>query len=497
MPKYNAPVYKTGTFDLHNEHCSADSNFAEQALAEQLDISGAKVNLFKLLGNKETGKFVDLAQNGSVITSPTRAGYFPVNAFIDNGLVWRSDSYNNAFLGYNFGIEQHDSGVNTNETPVQIYQHITTIRIKQSPTSIFRALEVQVQNSNDGGLTWEVIDTLELPNDDGFHTFSVQESFPAQMWRLVPTVHNGVDTDGWEVENVEMMDYNATHISNIQDPIFMENRSRDYSTQSITLRAQYDLVDVQTEFSRFGIDIPTQYTFLLSFAKMVEQLGRPVVIGDIIELPSEMQYDSELNGINKWLEVTDASWSSQGFTAGWKPVLFKIVAEPLIASTEINSFMKDKIVDSFDDQDFFNGTMVLDNTSKVFKENLEVESDKLQQEKGLDTSDTPAYIDVNNDGDFDEGVDKEIYNSNAVYVEDGMPSNGEPYTEADELPTAPSDGDYHRLTYAAHDIPTKLFRWNDAKHRWIFMESDLRTATTSHRRRVADILNSPTQVSTK
>lgn len=62
----------------------------------------------------------------------------------------------------------------------------------------------------------------------------------------------------------------------------------------------------------------------------------------------------------------------------------------------------------------------------------------------------------------------------APFGQDALPPNGLPYTEADSFPPSPTDGDYHRLTYAllGNNIPPRLYKFSSVKNRWIFMETD-------------------------
>lgn len=64
-----------------------------------------------------------------------------------------------------------------------------------------------------------------------------------------------------------------------------------------------------------------------------------------------------------------------------------------------------------------------------------------------------------------------------LYGVDGMPPNGEPFTEGDDFPKNPKNGDYHRLTYTflkEREIPPRLYRYSKLKGEWIFIETDRR-----------------------
>jgi hypothetical protein len=83
----------------------------------------------------------------------------------------------------------------------------------------------------------------------------------------------------------------------------------------------------------------------------------------------------------------------------------------------------------------------------------------------------------------------------ALYVEDGLPPNGLLYSEGVSFPVSPADGDYHRLTFAAQDIPVRLYRYSLIKGRWIYMETDRRFEFNKTKPILQSFLGSDTQIS--
>ena len=81
-------------------------------------------------------------------------------------------------------------------------------------------------------------------------------------------------------------------------------------------------------------------------------------------------------------------------------------------------------------------------------------------------------------------------------MEDGLPPNREPYTEGDEFPTSPTNGQYHRLTYTLvnDNIPPRLFKWSGIKNRWIFCETDRRAGYNRLKPSIQNALTSTTAV---
>src|SRR5699024_7198059 len=80
------------------------------------------------------------------------------------------------------------------------------------------------------------------------------------------------------------------------------------------------------------------------------------------------------------------------------------------------------------------------------------------------------------DGNFPHG--KEIADNldrkRFAWGVDALPPNGEPYTEGDDFPNNPTNGDYHRVTYLNVDrnLPPRIYRFSDVKCKWIYLETD-------------------------
>lgn len=492
MTTYQAPTIQVGTWDLNSDACGGrDTNYMENLAAEQLEIAGAKVNVFRMLGVHEQGQLQDLTGSGNPISSGSEAGTLLSDAFNANGESWKSTQVGQlvtqSFIGYNFGTKKTSMGTERYAAPAPIRQEITTLRIKQGPNPLNRVLQARLERSDDGGVTWKRADVFNLPNTGELETIALRQSAESQIWRIVPIMFAGGETDAWEVVQLQLMNYTQTNLSNIQDMIFLENRDRDYADISIQLRAHYDLVDVQTELTKFGIDLPQQYIFTASFARMVELLGRPVVIGDIIELPNEMQYDANLRGVRKWLEVTDAGWSTEGYAPGWKPILFRFTATPAIASQEnMDVFKSDKGYNTLVDGDFMLSDSPLNMLAQETTEAFMKKALDDVPEIGADTSELQSGMNLFNE--------KGSYDGRDYSVEDGMPPNNALFTEGPAFPSKPKEADYHRMTYPDDNrLPPKLFQWNHTKDRWIFLETDRRALQSSYRPSIRAKLDSATR----
>lgn len=481
--------------------------FTDGLIQESLSIAGAKVNVYKLLGVHEQGKLIDLVGSGNPLSGGNRIGFPSTQAFTTFKDEWQSLQTGSAgilassFIGYDFGIVKIQNGRQRYGIDASIRHHITTIRIKQSSSPTSRVTKARIERSEDGK-QWYGVAIVDIPNNDTLNTIHFKNSVPNRYWRLRPLVFTGSAGDSWGVQALELHDYEATHISNIQDKVFLENRDRDYHSV-ISLKGFYDLLQPQTDLTRFGIDITASstYNIRVNFNACISTLGRPIVIGDIIELPSETQYTPDLKPIKRWLEVTDVTWDSSSYTPGWLPTMLAITAQPAIASQETQNIFGD-LAKKVDSSGLFDND---DGNHPMFQDYSEVDQTINQlaktdvPERGSEGSNTVRQFSEEEIAAASKltNLRKMNFNRTGLYVEDAMPQNGEPYTESSEFPLTPKDGDYHRLIYQglAKDVPARLHRWSTVKGRWVYLETDRRAQYNNQKSVLDEYLISPTRIS--
>lgn len=492
-----------------------DNCFINSAVNESLNIAGADIHVFKLLGVHEQGKLIDLTGNGGSFSSGNLPNFPSSNAFESFVSEWRSSQVgmsvvSGAFLGYNFGIVKIPNGRNAYGIDASVRHMISTIKIKQSQSANNRITKGRIERS-DNGIDWFGVAIIVLPDDDILNQISFKTSVPSRYWRLRPIEFNGNASDFWGVQVLQLMDYNEVDIYNIQDNIWLENRNREYATESITLKGNYELIDAQIELMKIGIgSFSQQFHFQIAFSDCVSLLGRPVVIGDVFELPSETQYSMTMEPIKKYLEVTDVTWSTRGYTPGWQPTMLRVIAQPMIAAEETQD-----IFGSMATKQDTTGLLNNDDGNNKFFQDLSnisksVAAESLTEvpERGsLEGVETREFTEEEIQKAQDKGVfglEKLNINPKAIYVEDGLPPNGLAYTEGDELPSVSTakDGDYHRLTYnqllsTGYEIPPKLWRFSAIKGQWLWVETDKRKQYNSGRPILQEYLSSPTKKSIK
>lgn len=504
---------KTSLDALKNEKvCSPFSLSSDPAntlmagyVEDHLNIGGAQINVFKLLGIHEQGRLVDLTGNGTAISSGEYPQFPATNAFTDDSSEWRSTQKGDlvtksAFIGYDFGPIKLDNGRERYGIETSIKQHITTIKIRQSCVQTNRATKIRVERSDDNNL-WYGVAIVDLPDDGNDNQVSIKQSAPARYWRLRPVKFNGNDSDFWSVMSLELTDFQDTQLNNIQeDDIFLESRDRCYSKTSFAVKGFYELQEPLTYLARFGMDMNdvVEYVMKVAFSTAVRVLGRPIVIGDIVELPSETQYTPELKPIKKYLEVTDVSWASEGFTPGWVPTIQRVVAKPMLASQETRDIVGDinlpNSVNNFSglDDSLFNIEALISDQRIKEAANTQV------PEAGGDIVDVRQFSADEVKKAASSGIDISKLNIDprSLYIEDGLPPNGLPYTEGPKWPNSPKDGDYHRLTYEglSDPIPPRLYKFSIMKNRWVFVEEDKRARYNVAKPALQEFLKDPNRI---
>lgn len=345
-------------------------------------------------------------------------------------------------------------------------------------------------------LHWHRAGIQNVPDTANMESIAFQSSVPAPYWRIVPVLFNGSadPTQPWEIDELQMMDYQQTNIDNVQDFFFQENRDRDYANCSLQLRAQYTPFDSLGDLGKFGMSVLDQYVFTVSFARMVEILGRPILIGDILEVPAEMQWDHNMKPVKKFLEVGDAGWSSEGYTPGWRPILWRFQASQLIPAQENRDILGtvDSYLTKTSDESFFDQfDKQIETLGHIATEANAAEAHDAFPEQGQDPS-TIASANA-----LLGPLKPEIYDTHDLYIEDGLPKDGQPYTEGyEKLPdtAGATDGEYFRLNYPPDTrIPSRLYKFNGVKHRWLYVETDRRMENSSHKKSVRKAFINGTQ----
>lgn len=451
---------------------------------ESLNIGGAQINVYKMLGVFEQGSLDDLTGHGAPISGGSHPSFPANNAFDKYITEWKSlqtgtDVPLSAFIGYDFGPIRLNTGRLQYGVETFLKKEVSTIKIKQGCFAVNRATKVRIERSPDG-IKWFGVAVVALPDCDALTTVHFKRSVASRYWRVRPVTFNGTQSDYWAVQALQLMDYEATDISNIQDPIFLENRDREYSMVSIKMKASYQPQDIVANQEKYGFVGSESYILETSFMQTLAKLGRPFVVGDIIELPSEKQYNPSLRGILKYVEVQDVAWSVNGYTPTWVPTMQRLICKPALASQETQSIYGKLTadIDTSGLSDLNDGNHPMYQDITAISQSIEAEANTMSPADLNDRANIPVLSDELITAGKAKGIKVEKFaNRNGTFMPvDAMPPNGLPYTEGDAFPTAPKDKAYHRLTYSkvGKVLPARLYRYSLAKQQWIYLETDRR-----------------------
>ena len=285
---------------------------------------------------------------------------------------------------------------------------------------------------------------------------------------------------------------------NIQDLLWLENRDRKYDRDVYKMRGIYQRADQDFDLSQFGLFLQTGTIFMVFHLRdMVDQIGRKLIAGDVLELQHLKDYDAldaDLPAaLKRYYVVGDASFASEGFSPTWWPHLWRVKLNPLVDSQEykdiLDNIAASETTDTPVGQILSTYNKFLDiNQSIVTQAEIDV------PKSGYDTSpiytlpttrtesdpvgapitaDNAGILAGNTSPTADSGVSSPLRKVSGYLTGDGIAPNGLTTGAGVAFPANPSEGDYFlRLDY----LPNRLFRYS-GRH-WARVEDAVRTTLT-------------------
>jgi len=279
----------------------------------------------------------------------------------------------------------------------------------------------------------------------------------------------------------------------IQDLIFMENRDRHYDPDVYVIRGIHQMLDLDFNLSQFGLFLQNDNIMMyFHLRSSVENLGRKIMSGDVIELPhlkDEYALDQALVALKRFYVVQDVTRPTAGFSQTWYPHLIRAKCVPLVDSQEYK-----EILDTDTGDGSGNTLRDLLSTYKndiLINDQIIAEADAEVPSSGFNTS--GMYIIPTTTGtglvnildasatQLDATVSQAVADASVIlqtpyenlyvgYIAgDGTPPNGAPYNFGISFPTGAVAGQFHlRTDY----LPNRLYRFNGRN--WIFFEQNVR-----------------------
>jgi len=293
---------------------------------------------------------------------------------------------------------------------------------------------------------------------------------------------------------------------NIQDLLFLENRDRKYDPDIYVLRGMYRLNDNDFDLTQFGLFLTGDTLFLtVHLNEMVENMGRKLMIGDVIELPHLKDYyplNEDLSvALKRFYVVQDATKSAEGFSPTWWPHLWRVKIQPLVDSQEYKDILNQIAAGDTNDDGTIDGQdntlgEILSTYNKFISVNdaIVAQAEAEVPASGYDTSSLytvpvtetgypagPESLDASTVGedasesgsDTTTGITNTPKKIEGYLTGDGALPNGHTVQAGISFPGTPTVGDFYlRLDY----IPNRLFRYDG--RRWVKIEDSVRTNLT-------------------
>lgn len=261
----------------------------------------------------------------------------------------------------------------------------------------------------------------------------------------------------------------------IQDLLFLENRDRKYDKNIYEMRGQYNMQDNDFDLSQFGAFL-TSDTLYMNFhiESMVEQIGRKLMPGDVLELPhlrDDLLLGSD-DAVNRFYVVQEGSRPSEGFDPNWWPHLWRVKIGPISDSQEY----RDILGTGEEEEDLRNLISKYQNEITINDALLEQAENDVPYDPSYNNN-THLYYDLEVPDKPTIGLD---------FGQDGSPPNGlEVVGTGESFPvTGVSTGDYFLRT---DFTPNRLFRKDG--DRWVKISDDNKNTWSAANRLLTTFIN--------
>jgi len=269
----------------------------------------------------------------------------------------------------------------------------------------------------------------------------------------------------------------------IGDPVFNENPQRKYSRETFDLWGVTQMKTPQFSFSFSGLSLLDGDEKEISFHynSMVAQLGRKIMIGDVIEWTWLRDLDvlGIETGQNKFYQVTSSERDEDGWAANYKYHLWKVKVKPITNTPEFQDlFNYGDENDFYEDVNSPNGGGGLDPNNTTQENELNQNDSVLEEAELLGPSyrlhdEHHIYLDENDQVYIDDrfipididGIPNEL-NANEVQFGEYFPDN-------------PQQGDYFlRVDYNPPKLFKRFVNESTGEGRWQLMSWDVREKWT-------------------
>ena len=277
--------------------------------------------------------------------------------------------------------------------------------------------------------------------------------------------------------------YNAVKETNIQDLLFLENRDRKYDPDVYTMRAIYNVQDIDFNLSQFGLFLSNDTLFMtIHINSSVKTIGRKVIAGDVVEIPhltDEYALNDLSYAIKRFYVVEDVNRAAEGFSQTWYPHLYRLKLKQIVDAQEYKEIL------DLPAQEGQDGENTLRNMLSTYDKEMQINNAVVAQAESdapksgydtshyfslqLDANGNTELVDSDGDNIPDKMVTPDRIGYNGYLLGDGIPTNGEAFGHGIAFPVSNQNGDFFLRT----DFnPNRLFRYDG--NRWVKQEDNVR-----------------------
>ncbi len=331
----------------------------------------------------------------------------------------------------------------------------------------------------------------ERGNDYHFLDRQIQEMFTVGGTDINVHKYIGARNPSTAESTADQPKYDAVKETNIQDLLFLENRDRKYDPDVYTMRAVYNVQDIDFDLSQFGLFLSNDTLFMtIHINSSVKTLGRKIISGDVIELPhlkDEFALNDYDTALKRFYVVEDVNRAAEGFSQTWYPHLYRLKLKQIYDTQEYK--------DILDLPASENSSSTLRDVLSTYEKEMQINRAVVAQaevdspKSGFDIShfytvatnpDGSVALQTADQDDLDasnintrtdevsDRPDREGYTGYLVGTGDAAP-NGAPFGFGIAFPQDNQQGDYFLRT---DFLPNRMFKYDG--RRWVKQNDDIR-----------------------
>ena len=331
----------------------------------------------------------------------------------------------------------------------------------------------------------------ERGNDYHFLDRQIQEMFTVGGTDINIHKYLGAKNPSTAESTADQPRYDAVKETNIQDLLFLENRDRKYDPDVYTMRAVYNVQDIDFDLSQFGLFLSNDTLFMtIHINSSVKTLGRKIMSGDVIELP-HLTDEYALNdydvALKRFYVVEDVNRAAEGFSQTWYPHLYRHKLKQIYdtqeykeildlpASENSDSTLRD-VLSTYEKEMQINRAVVAQAELDAPKSGFDIShfytvaknDDGSVALQTADQEDLDASMINTTADEIADRPDREGYSGYLVGTGDVAP-NGAPFGFGIAFPRDNMDGDFFLRT---DFLPNRMFKYDG--NRWVKQNDDIR-----------------------